>query len=88
MAPEHTKGPWRLGVGMRSGYILAMTPTGETRLAELYYGPRELAENRANGQLMASAPDLLAVCERIMAKDGVAALREQLRAAVAKARGE
>ena len=52
-----------------------------TAMAFLHAAPADRA-------LIIAAPDLLAVCERIMAKDGVAGLREQLRAAVAKARGE
>ena len=78
MPPEHTPAPWQLGHSTLHG------SNGEpimTAMAFLHAAPADRA-------LIIAAPDLLAVCERIMAKDGVAGLRGELEAAVAKARGE
>jgi len=89
---ERTPGDWRLGMGIYAGIIHAHTKDGDMRTvgSPYYYGTdaASISEAQANGRLMAAAPDLLAVCERIMAKDGVAGLRGELQAAVAKARGE
>ena len=86
MAPEHTPGPWRAYISTR---VVAVFKGSDSVIGWQGFDSSRFPEQAAaNARLCAAAPDLLAVCERIMAKDGVAGLREQLRAAVAKARGE
>lgn len=96
----HTKGPWNLekfGGAFRGGAVCA----GEKQVA-LATAPPSLTpeEQAANARLIASAPDLLAAAEAVMARLGTPArggLRGidfedlevigTLRAAIAKARG-
>ena len=98
MKTEHTPGPYRIKYGTNvvaaSGRVVALCATLSTN------GPDEeqvMAENMANACLFAAAPDLLSELETAIAwiedagnygaptKDEVL---PQLRAAVAKARGE
>ncbi len=82
---EHTPGPWT--VYSRRGVIAVLRDT-EPVINWQGFDSTGLPEDAlANARLCAAAPDLLAVCERIVAKDGIAGLRDQLAAAVAKARG-
>lgn len=96
MTAEHTPGGWRLEHG-EHGWVIRL---GEHR--HLYAGDRD-DEGVANLRLMASAPDLLAVAERVNAtlldlcrgygvepegQAWIVATVEQARAAIAKATGE
>ncbi len=77
---NRTEGPWRLQP-MGNGYRVLGGPR-QRRVASVP------ARRLADGQLIVAAPDLLAVCERILRKDGIASLRGELAAAIAKAKGE
>lgn len=85
MKTTHTPGPWRIGqvhVDDANGF----------RVAAVTY--RE--EQAANARLIASAPELMAVCERLVNDfpenkydcTGIHALYAAARAAIAKAKGE
>jgi hypothetical protein len=92
----HTPGPWNvkyeLNVDGPNRRGIALTNIYSTN------GPDELdviEENKANAQLIAAAPDLLAACEALLAERPETAgfmawmndREDQVRAAVAKARG-
>jgi hypothetical protein len=91
---EHTPGPWRIGRGTS---IVADAPApgiGGSDEVE-YYGGHLICEsvNEPNARLIAAAPDLLLACQAaydaMMQYDfGTLTLAPQLKAAIAKARGE
>ena len=89
MSTKHTPGPWTFDGGkiraeMASGkpYSIASVNGAATR------------EGHANGQIMATAPDLLAVVEWLLAvvnvriDDPRTAAFDAARAAIARAKGE
>ena len=92
----HTPGPWGHGVNPR--HILA----GDDEVARaIALGTHRLEEAKANAALIAAAPDLLAACEKALAAFDVPCGRldigqsmaqtyalDDLRAAIAKAKGE
>lgn len=82
MTTKHTPGPWVVG---NVGEVVA----GGTTLADVY-GDEEQAD--VDAYLIAAAPDLLAACEAIAAttwsKNTATVIGEQVRAAIAKAKGE
>jgi len=105
----HTPGPWRAEwLDDNFGWITGTGAEGRMYLAEIVTSDDEgmLAppdEQKANADLFAAAPDLLAACEELEAflevvKDswtgdqcndlGLYDLQEILAAAIAKARGE
>jgi hypothetical protein len=97
MTGQHTPGPWRVGNGRQPDTVVADTPVGpgccDADVA--YYGGYLVAESIApsNRPLIAAAPDLLRACMMALAWMHVTAkgdtpIAKQLRAAIAKARGE
>ena len=93
---KHTPGPWKV-IGKDKTEIGALLGTPEaiviadTRFFQEPTNPRE----RADARLIAAAPDLLAACEAALDNIPYVAavqwdydLAQQLKAAIAKARGE
>ncbi len=109
----HTPGPWKFCVPSLGAFaIMATREDGkevciaDVRTKFIRYTPlgyeeeNPEEESRATGKLIAAAPDLLAACERILAKHDdavfacgrddeapVAFALNELRKAIAKARG-
>lgn len=81
---SHTRGSWqRDGLGG-----ITATVDGEKRsIARVYWENGRPAEAEANEKLIASAPDLLAACERLL-RGPTAAARAKAREVIKKARGE
>lgn len=86
-AAGRTPGQWQRGTGVMADPVVAVNSEGMRTVCELYYGGRGLEEVRANAMLIAAAPDLLALCERVLAGERGAALRRELREVVARAGG-
>jgi hypothetical protein len=97
---KHTPGPWIYGPLSRA--VIAQTreaticvceiPEPEHGCENVEADTAEEAQASANGRLLAAAPDLLAVCEKVLKLGGTAHRRPEvnadLRAAIAKAKGE
>ena len=103
---EHTKGPWEVA-RTDAGIIVRTESVKKTRFGASRYAaiggfdrsdPEQLAEALANARLIAAAPELLAVLERVQSMfsyqfEGgltgcMADLSIDVRAAIAKATGE
>jgi hypothetical protein len=96
---SHTPGPWRVG---RNGAVVADVPIPEMQGSDEveYYGGHLVAESitPSNAQLIAAAPDLLQACRDTMdywestgfaeCEEGCDCIVDQMRAALAKARGQ
>jgi hypothetical protein len=102
-----TPGPWRTGEGSQWGAHNAIycSPEQENnpgRRLAIFYTPGTPSdsitpEDRANARLAAAAPELLAVCERVLVDLGVYddglvtkiahTTVDRIRAAIAKAKG-
>lgn len=78
----HTGGPWQVRVGL-GGFLIDGPAGANQRIVRGSGGFRILADAR----LAAAAPDLLKVCERLLAGEPIAMLKPDLEAAVAKATG-
>lgn len=91
----HTPGPWdafataqheiRITTGGPAGHLICTLP--------IRRNPGRVLINLANGRLIAAAPDMLAALEKAVAGYRVythadQAVLDQMRAAIAKARGE
>ena len=78
---EHTQGPWHIGKAYPNGVY------GENGLiADCGYTPQGLNDAR----MITAAPDLLAACEYAIEQIGYTfpnAIRDPMKAAIAKARG-
>lgn len=99
---EHTPGPWETyaghvyAPGENGANICSVSEpraTSDVRYTPLRLDSPDLAEAHANARLLASAPDLLAACcdaLRYLEVEGHGGwhMAGQLRAAIAKARGE
>ncbi len=90
MKTKHTPGPWSLsGANTVHGpdCIVAFVGTADEEVRR-FSGERQSADAR----LIAAAPDLLAACEAVSAttwsKNTATIIGEQVRAAIAKAKGE
>ncbi len=90
---EHTPGPWKVGRYQSSqGYFIDAPGAKDYFIADVHENDKRDAA--ANARLIASAPALLALAERIAAWDDVNGVPElsgaidQARAAIAAARGE
>lgn len=85
---KHTQGPWILGTYDHASYNVT-GPKGEMPFIAKIPAGRKESERLANAFLIASAPDLLAVCEKIKAHGTISATWiDELDAAIAKARGQ
>jgi hypothetical protein len=90
-AMKHTPGPWVVDPAVRQGFTVYAPKEGfivGTQDEEGRYGA---IESEANARLIAAAPDLLALAERIarLPEHGhYLALIDQASAAIAKATGE
>ena len=90
-AMKHTPGPWVVDPAVRQGFTVYAPKEGfivGTQDEEGRYGA---IESEANARLIAAAPDLLALAERIarLPEHGhYLALIDEARAAIAKATGE
>lgn len=90
MSAKHTRGPWEVRENSDSDvFIMA----GDDLIAEVEGNWPE--PSRANGRLIAAAPDLLEACEAVLSDttaegspEKFLADRARCRAAIAKARGE
>jgi hypothetical protein len=89
MTTKPTPGPWRVEP---DGSIVG--PDGCDVIASHadYLGGHYLAATEEDRRLIAAAPDLLAACEAVAAttwsKNTATIIGEQVRAAIAKAKGE
>ena len=84
---KHTPGPWNYD---RSGYSLYVN-SGRELVTALSMDGKRLETSEANARLIAAAPDLLALAERIarLPEHGhYLALIDEARAAISKATGE
>lgn len=95
---KHTPGPWLLRYRLTNpDEIVGVSGSDRSFLADCATTARTLEEISANCRLIAAAPDLLVACEAYLAVEhlqdpgaylrGLDALVEQMRVAVAKARG-
>lgn len=85
MKAQFIAGPWH--IGMKPGPMI-YGPQGE-QVADLTARMVPDDETSGNAALIASAPDLLAVCEKIKAHGTISATWiDELDAAIAKARGQ
>ena len=90
-AMKHTQGPWVVDPAVRQGFTVYAPKEGfivGTQDEEGRYGA---IESEANARLIAAAPDLLALAERIarLPEHGhYLALIDEARAAIAKATGK
>lgn len=80
-----TPGPWEI----ESGFLITSPHSGQIaniRGAGIYYNE----ESNANAHLIAAAPELLSICEKIHRQDGKMLTEDyvELCAAIAKARGQ
>ena len=68
----HTPGPWRLEVGVNTGWFDIRGPKGigDVLLAQRPAWPDRAAESVANARLIAAAPELLAVVDRMLLTHG------------------
>lgn len=88
MTTKHTPGPWAVSdVGE-----VVVCATGRT-LCDVYSSPADDdAQADADARLIAAAPDLLAACEAVAAttwsRNTATIIGEQVRAAIAKAKGK
>lgn len=101
MTTKHTPGPWTMHPRFSDGAEVRSIAQVAWCGAAAAYGESgnqniDAAEACANARLIAAAPDLLAVCEGLVAwwkADGISgnatldALSDKARAAVAKAKG-
>lgn len=97
---EHTPGPWRVYDAydiIRAPGMVAATRIGTLLYEDVIraspYGYSEINLSKGDAHLICAAPDLLAACEAaydaMMRYDfGTLTLAPQLKAAIAKARGE
>lgn len=101
MADMHTSGPWAVSknssgrrVTTTKGIVICNAVLRNTGTAKggLKYGGKEVAEAEANARLIAAAPELLEVAERILDRGYVSSSIEEecgdhdaLVAAIAKA---
>lgn len=87
---KHTKGPWNALPADEYGMIdvLANTDMEGTLVSRLYVCPN--AEEKANANLIAAAPDLLDACKRALLYLGTpkqSQIAELLATSIAKAEG-
>ena len=94
---KHTPGPWESGNGTTSIY----GSDGKEVARRIWHGPQDDERSLANARLIAAAPELLALLNRIVSEsvrveyeeDGPAcaemaySLIDEVRAAIAKATG-
>ncbi len=96
-APTHTPGPWNVAESHAGSILItAEHPRGVDQDVAKIYIP-ETGDMKANGRLIAAAPDLLAVCRAVQAKyDSGRSIAEsllpflaagELKRAIAKAEG-
>ncbi len=97
---KHTIGPWQSTEFEREFLITAAgdkVHVAEVRTYRQLEGKAPDAEDRANVAAMTAAPELLAVCEQVLAlfpvgqaytPKGWGDVREQLQTAIAKAKGQ
>ena len=93
---KHTPGPWEVrtdgelfAICGPAKWIVTVDVDEEGNIA-LQDGTSEYEVNQANARLIAAAPELLAACEAVLC-DGDCyndAIMEEVRAAIAKAKGE
>ena len=84
MMPQHTPGPWRIGQLDALGGIPIVAPTPAYIVATVYV--TEDVNEHANARLVASAPDLLAACQFLVAAEpgSLAEAHAKAKAAIAK----
>lgn len=89
MTTKHTPGPWHYAECQMG------TPFVDTEsVGDLFAAALPLDEERANANLIAAAPELLAACEAALAclnffgSDQIEPFRVRCRAAIAKAKGQ
>lgn len=91
---KHTRGPWRVAGGTKS--VWTVTAHGEGNISKTVNGGYLIADTfgtdrRANADLIAAAPELLAVARLVLDVDNAKSAKEHLekmaRAAIAKATG-
>lgn len=88
---KHTPGPWAAEVAENGGFeVTAMAHGGLVVAARNGYDSWEHSEEcKANARLMATAPELLAALERVIAiSDRKHDAWDAAKAAIAKAKGE
>lgn len=99
---KHTPGPWKVAISARKATLTRITTTDGALVASAN-GPglSETGEAEANARLIAAAPELLAIVQRLSTmfpsgeglggyapKEAFAAIGTQARAAIAKATGQ
>ncbi len=86
--PVHTPGPWHARGADGYAHVGGGNPV--FKIADVSCGRPERAEDRANGRLIAAAPELLAVLLKLRRGDlhqRVRPLWDEAQAAIAKATG-
>ncbi|GFM89400.1 hypothetical protein PSCICO_47990 [Pseudomonas cichorii] len=89
---KHTPGPWAVDESRHEGAINRKDPFRHIGMvSQFLHDASSRAENEANAKLIAAAPDLLSIAERVLAKLDhpvccvTSSDAEELRAAIAKA---
>ena len=89
MTTEHTPGAWHVRYANPNSTHLCIYGPGHTKIAQMRTGLKERLMADAN--LLSAAPNLLAIAEWVDASPCINmpdSKREELRAAIAKARGK
>jgi len=87
----HTPAPWKAGEVLKGDESTLLSDEVWVTPGPGHSGPIAIVSGSANAHIIAAAPELLAACEYVIAMDwhgiGAPHVYEQLRAAIAKARG-
>lgn len=88
MTAQHTPGPWAVKTDGEANYFTIADSKANWLMRVQHNGEPSTVTQDANARLIAAAPELLELCElslRALHEDDFPQLRDQLRAAIARA---